>query len=239
MIFSNSSRNVIRIVWVRLGSHRSLIMALLFSAALSGAGAGLVPRDLALRWKKGLLAEETPVLEFYKHKAGDYRCFSNFFQHADFVFEVPEAFCAKPMEEAQRRVRCAFSEKAIMLCKAAGMGDLAAFDAIAESTIPGDAKRLGRSIQPFDQGLWNNLVLSVAYEVALQKFTQLRDLQEILLSTGDRMIAEMTSEDSIWGTGVDIGSTEAADASKWLGTNILGWALVEARATLRVPVAQE
>ena len=82
-------------------------------------------------------------------------------------------------------------------------------------------------------------MLSVAYEVALQKFTQLRDLQEILLSTGDRIIAEMTSEDSIWGTGVDIGSTEAADASKWLGTNILGWALVEARAILRVPAAQE
>ena len=33
-------------------------MALLLSAALSGAGAGLVPQDLALRWKKGLLGEE-------------------------------------------------------------------------------------------------------------------------------------------------------------------------------------
>ena len=43
----------------------------------------------------------------------------------------------------------------------------------------------------------------------------------------------MISEDSIWGTGVDIGSAEAADASKWPGTNILGWALVEARRTLK------
>ena len=114
-------------------------------------GAGLEPQDLVHRWKRGLLTEERPVLEFYKHKTCEYRCFSNFFQHADFVSEVPEAFCARPLEEAKRRVRCAFSEKAIMLCKAAGMGDLAAFDAIAESTTPGDAKRLGRSIQPFDQ----------------------------------------------------------------------------------------
>ena len=85
------------------------------------------------------------MLEFYQHKAGDYRCFSNFFQHADFVFEVPEAFAP-----SQWKRLGAESEKAIVLCKAAGMGDLAAFDAIAESTTPGDAKRLGRSIQPFD-----------------------------------------------------------------------------------------
>ena len=216
-----------------------LAMALLLSAALSGAGASLVPQDLTLRWKKGLLEKETPVVEFYKHKTGEYRCFSNFFQHADFVFEVPEAFCAKPLQEAKRRVPCAFSEKAIMLCKAAAMGDLAAFDAIAESTTPGDAKRIGRSVQPFDYDLWNRLVLSVAYEVALQKFTQLHDLQQVLLSTGDRVIAEMTNEDSIWGTGAEMGSAEAADASKWPGTNILGWALAEARATLRATRASE
>ena len=196
-------------------------------------GAGLVPQDLVHRWKRGLLTEERPVLEFYKHKTGDYRCFSNFFEHVDVVFEVPEAFCARPLDETRRRVRCTFSVKAIMLCKAAAMGDLARFDAIAESTSPGDAKCLGRGIWPFDQDLWNRLVLPVAYEVVLQKFAQLPDLQEILLSTADRALAEMTSADSIWGTGVDVGSEEAADASKWPGTNILGWALMEARVSLR------
>jgi ribA/ribD-fused uncharacterized protein len=110
---------------------------------------------------------------------------------------------------------------------------MTAFNAIAASKSPGDAKRLGRGIQSFDQGLWDTLVLRVAYEVVLQKFAQLHDLQQLLLSTGDRAIAEMTSDDSIWGTGVNIGSEEATDASKWLGSNILGWALMEARATLQ------
>ena len=79
------------------------------------------------------------------------------------------------------------------------------------STAPREAKGLGRGIKAFDQALWNRIVLSVAYEVVLQKFTQLEDLRQVLLSTADRTIAEMISEDSIWGTGVDIGSAEAAE----------------------------
>ena len=168
-----------------------------------------MPQNIFARWK-ALPAEEI-LVQFYGHKTGDFRCFSNFFQHPEFVFEIPGEFCAAPLEDAKRRIRCTFSEKAIMLCKAAAMGDLASFDAIAESTTPREAKGLGRGIKAFDQALWNRIVLSVAYEVVLQKFTQLEDLRQVLLSTADRTIAEMISEDSIWGTGVDIGSAEAAE----------------------------
>jgi hypothetical protein len=55
----------------------------------------------------------------------------------------------------------------------------------------------------------------------------------ILLGTGNRVLAEMTSKDSNWGTGVDVGREGAADPSKWRGTNILGWALMVARAQIR------
>ena len=45
----------------------------------------------------------------------------------------------------------------------------------------------------------------------------------------------MTSEGSVWGSCVDIGFAEAADASKWHGTNVLGWALAEARQQHKEP----
>ena len=47
----------------------------------------------------------------------------------------------------------------------------------------------------------------------------------------------MTRNDTNWGTGLDLNSEEANNPSQWRGTNILGWALTEAREALLV--AQE
>ena len=67
----------------------------------------------------------------------------------------------------------------------------------------------------------------------LQKFRSVAGLDEMLLATGNRIIALMDSNDRIWGTGLDPGHADASRPERWRGTNLLGWALIEARATIR------
>lgn len=57
----------------------------------------------------------------------------------------------------------------------------------------------------------------------------------MLLSTGDFLIAESTSNDKIWGTGFDIGHEYEKVPSEWVkigGLNIMGYALMTARDIL-------
>ena len=42
----------------------------------------------------------------------------------------------------------------------------------------------------------------------------------------------MTRNDCNWGTGLDICHKDASMPSRWPGTNILGWALMQARAEM-------
>lgn len=125
------------------------------------------------------------------------------------------------------------SEQAIMLCKAALMGDVARFGLIEAEGAARKVKALGRQVRPWKQQLWDASVLEVAASVVRQKFEQVGWLGALLLSTGDALLCEATTRDRNWGTGCDLGSPEAVQPHLWIGANILGWALMEARAHLR------
>jgi len=179
------------------------------------------------------------VLEFYGHKGSQqYGCFSNFSDHG-FEFCIPEEFCAIDLKPTERIVWCAFSEMAIMLCKAAAMGDYDSFMKIATSrdASPQKIKSLGRGVQYWDEGIWDKIVCSVAYEVVYQKFLKVKGLKEILVATEDWVIAEATSNDVNWGIGLDIGDKRTQDPKLWQGANMLGWALMMARQSLRGAMA--
>ena len=133
---------------------------------------------------------------------------------------------------------CDFSEKAIMLCKAAVMGDAEKYHEIAKALKPNVAKQLGRQVRGFDEATWKMVECSVAFEVVYQKFSKSPALKEILLKQ-DGQFAEMTSNDHNWGTGLDKADPDASDPSKWPGTNMLGWALTEAATILRQPAPAE
>lgn len=196
----------------------------------------LRPKDLIQLWSNPESAGFTlPVVEFYGHSSGPYRSFSNFYTHAPFAFSVPKSCGQDELVAAGRSpvVLVAFAEKAIMLCKAAIMQDYASYDAISRADTPGVAKRLGRLVKHWNQVRWNNLVCDVALEIVLQKFRAVPGLAEVLLSTGERVIAEMTRNDRNWGTGIDIGRNAVCIPAHWQGTNILGWALMVARTNLR------
>ena len=74
---------------------------------------------------------------------------------------------------------------------------------------------------------------TVAKSVVLSKFTSDAELGRVLLATGDQLIAEAARNDRNWGIGLDVTRPEVAKPAEWRGANILGWALMEARTSLR------
>lgn len=200
--------------------------------AAPGPGTGVTPASLtADLWSK---MEKTWVLEFYGHSPSQkYGCFSNFFE-APFVFVVPKELCAFELSLEKRTVPCDFSEKAIMLCKAAAMGDQTTYSKIAGSKqSQGKIKAMGREVSPFSESLWQEIVCSVAFEVVYQKFSKIESLKHKLLATQDWVIAEATRNDANWGIGLNCGEAWVHEPQKWQGTNILGWALMQTREALR------
>merc|ERR1719199_356732 len=91
----------------------------------------------------------TDVLGFYSGSSGKFACFSNFYDQTamPFTFVIPYRItdtCGLQLDEKDRAVKCNFSEKAIMLCKAAAMGDRRHFNEIRSAQNPRKAKQLGR-----------------------------------------------------------------------------------------------
>lgn len=157
------------------------------------------PVDLHCIWQSTVVEE--PVISFYSHRQGDYRCFSNFFVHAPFSFVIPECCNALALTESGRsvNVQISFTEKAIMLCKASIMQDYIAFDRILHAQSPNDAKRMGREVaktqNTWNQELWDANMCEIALNVVTQKFEKVSGLARVLKSTGNNIIAEMTDKD--------------------------------------------
>lgn len=205
-------------------------------------GVDLTPAALAETWQR--YTKPQKVTEFKgsaEREAGtELRVFSNFFAEAEFEFEVPAELCAVgfTLSAAERCVRCQFSEKAIMLCKAAVMGDRASWELIKAAADPLTAKGLRRSVEPWDEERWTTVVCAVAFSVVWQKFAKTPALLPVLLATGDSFIVEATRADKVWGIGLDKGDARIAVPGQWKGTNVLGWALMEARDALRRSVPE-
>jgi hypothetical protein len=180
----------------------------------------------------GTLAPAPKVIAFYSDRVGQrYREFSNFYSDSPaYVFNLPP--CAQ-REGLPQSFMVEFSEKAIMLAKAAMMGDEEILQEIALARSPKDCKALGRAVRNFDQELWASHLEELAFEVVKQKFEASPELRKVLLSTGDKILAEAAPNDSIWGIGLSLKDDRAYDQSQWCGRNVLGFALMRARSYLR------
>eukprot|EP01048_Picozoa_sp_COSAG05_P009230 COSAG05_NODE_743_length_7589_cov_336.682510_3_plen_718_part_00 len=181
----------------------------------------------------------TRVIVFYGHKPGTpYACFSNFSEAPvaePFEFVLPDGLVPQGVDAEMfpSPIVVEFSEKAIMLCKAAAMGDSRCYRSIMSATDPRSAKAKGRQVYPFDDALWQSLVCHVAREVVYQKFSKVPRLGYMLMNTGDSIIAEASSSDRLWGIGLQTKDKDVGNPSKWQGTNVLGWALMQTRTRLR------
>ncbi|BCY10134.1 NADAR family protein [Actinoplanes sp. L3-i22] len=128
--------------------------------------------------------------------------------------------------------RFATAEHYMMWRKAVLFGDTASAGRILAAGHPREAKTLGGRVTPFDQQTWNENRFAIVAEGNFQKFQQNPDLRTYLAATHDRVLVEASPMDRVWGIGLTREDPRASDPDQWRGLNLLGFALMEARARL-------
>lgn len=132
-----------------------------------------------------------------------------------------------------KEVYCYHSEKAIMLQKAAIMGDIIIFTQILNTYSPMECKKLGRQVSNFNPDLWNYYLPYIAFNILKNKFKH-PYYKNKLLETDVSMIVEAAGEkDKTWGCGFDITNKRIYNPHLWTGRNILGFTLMLVREYIR------
>lgn len=121
------------------------------------------------------------------------------------------------------------SEQVFMYMKAKLFKDDEVAEKILATSNQKTIKALGREVKNFDQLVWDNFKYSLMREANDLKFNQNKDLQLLLLSTGDEQICEASPLDRIWGIGLGVTNPDYKDPTKWRGQNLLGQVLLSLR----------
>lgn len=168
--------------------------------------------------------------------AGEVFDFLFFWGHAQKAPGAVDASCLSqwfPRVFELDGVRYATAEHFMMAEKARLFGDREALAAILACTTPAEAKAHGRAVRGYDDEAWARARSPAVVRGNVAKFAAHPDLRSFLLATGERILVEASPRDRIWGIGMGASNPEARDPARWRGRNLLGFALVEARARLR------
>ncbi|MGH1433029.1 MAG: NADAR family protein [Lewinella sp.] len=125
-------------------------------------------------------------------------------------------------------------EQFMMYKKAILFGDKAIAQQLLAEKDPSAQQKMGRLIRGFKAELWDKHKLGIVWYGNYLKFTQHPDLQERLLQTGDKILAEASPYDLIWGVGLGAKDDNILDSANWRGQNLLGKTLMSLRALLAV-----
>ncbi|MBU3061196.1 NADAR family protein [Nocardia sp. NEAU-G5] len=129
------------------------------------------------------------------------------------------------------------AEHYMMWQKTRLFGDFELATEILASEHPGHAKALGRRVGNFDASIWEERRSEIVVDGNAAKFGQNPDLKSFLLGTGDRVLVEASPLDRIWGIGLAADDPRSENPKQWLGTNLLGFALMNVRHILREDTA--
>lgn len=124
------------------------------------------------------------------------------------------------------------AEQWMMAEKARTFGDDAALEQILSVADPQTIKALGRGVRDFDAATWDAVRFERVVEGNVHKFGSDPSLRAFLLSTEGEVLVEAAPRDVIWGIGLGKDDPEARDPRQWRGRNLLGFALMQARARL-------
>ena len=163
---------------------------------------------------------------------------------ADYLFfwghnpKTPDAVDASCLSQW---FRCSFvidgltyasAEHFMMAEKARLFRDEEALARVLASQTPAEAKAIGREVRGFDASAWNAARFPAVVRGNVAKFSQREDLGALLRSTREKVIVEAAPRDRVWGIGMGAANPDARIPARWRGLNLLGFALMEARAQL-------
>jgi ribA/ribD-fused uncharacterized protein len=121
----------------------------------------------------------------------------------------------------------------MMVSKAKLFGDDKMISEILKASTPAEAKKLGRKVKNFDAELWEQHKFQIVVEGNFHKFTQHPALKIFLLNTAEKVLAEASPMDAVWGIGMAEDNPEVHNPVSWRGENLLGYALMEVRDQLK------
>lgn len=129
------------------------------------------------------------------------------------------------------------AEHFMMAEKARLFGDTAIAARILAAAEPGAAKALGRKVSGFEPERWAAACQAIVERGNRAKFAQNPAMGGWLRKTGAAVLVEASPVDPIWGIGLAADDPRAQDPREWLGTNFLGFALMQVRAALNEAAA--
>ena len=112
-------------------------------------------------------------------------------------------------------------------------GDSRSAREVMEETDPRMMREHTKNIRNYNHKEWMNNIETVMYEGMKAKFTDIQasGAKDYLFCTKERVIGEAT-RNTVWGTGIPIGDSNATDNNKWTGANITGLMLMDLRDKL-------
>jgi hypothetical protein len=125
------------------------------------------------------------------------------------------------------------AEHYMMARKATLFNDQRAYQKILHCSHPKAAKSIGREIVNFSEERWIEHRFAIVVAGNIAKFTYHPDLRAYLVNTGDRVLVEASPVDTIWGVGLAVDHPDIENPKQWCGLNLLGFALMQARNTLK------
>lgn len=125
------------------------------------------------------------------------------------------------------------SEQLFMYLKAVYFDDPIAIEKLLKKVSPEEAKKIGRSVQNYDDAKWNSIRLNMMIDAVYHKFSNNPRLKQKLLDTGEKILVEASKTDDIWGVGLAASDPLILDKRNWKGRNLLGEALMQVRNKLK------
>lgn len=167
-------------------------------------------------------------------RAGNRAKYLFFWGHREGKNQVSKACLSQwyesPFEDGRHVYKTA--EHFMMAEKARLFGSKNKVQEILAAENPGKAKSIGRTIDNFDQVVWDKHKFDIVVRGNVKKFEQNTHLKKFLITTGHQILVEASPVDKVWGIGLAAEDPSIENPEHWKGKNLLGFALMVVRQQL-------